>query len=207
MPLVPLRIFRLRAPSSAYAIQLLISGGVTSMFFFLTLDFQLVHHYGPLRSGLAFLPASVGVVAAAGAVVPLVGRVGVRPLVTAGAALITVALILFGRLNGSSNYTARVLVPMLLLAAGVGASFVPLTVAASIGVPEQDAGLAAGLLTTSMQLGSAVGLALLAAIAARATEASIGYDHGFRLGAGLAGVATMVAVLALPARVGIARSG
>jgi MFS family permease len=127
--------------------------------------------YGSLQTGLAFLPAMLVLGALSySASAKIVNRFGVRPMLVVGMALLVVSLLLFARAPVGGRFLVDVLPGMLLL--GFGASFAFLTVilASVSGVPERDAGLASGLVNTAQQLGGALGLAVLASVAASRTE-------------------------------------
>jgi EmrB/QacA subfamily drug resistance transporter len=189
-PIVPLRTFRRRSLTLANVQSTAVGAVVFGSYFFVSLYLQDVKHYSPLRTGLAFLP--MGLMTFAGALVAsrLVNRVGIRrqlviaPLVTAA------AVFWLSRLTVDSSYSGSLLVPLLLVGASIGVTFVPMTMAATTGVPPAEAGLASGLLNTSRQLGGALGLAVLATIATAATRRSSalgGADlaaltHGYTLG-------------------------
>lgn len=189
-PIVPLRTFRRRSLTLANLQSTVVGAVVFGSYFFVSLYLQDVKHYSPLRAGLAFLP--MGLMTFAGALVAsrLVNRLGIRrqlviaPLVTAA------AVFWLSRLTADSSYSGSLLVPLLLVGASVGVTFVPMTLAATMGVPPAEAGLASGLLNTSRQLGGALGLAILATIATAATRRSLGFGgtelaaltHGYTLG-------------------------
>jgi MFS family permease len=131
---------------------------------------QRVLGYGSLQTGLAFLPAMLVLGALSySASAKIVNRFGVRPMLVVGMALLVVSLLLFARAPVGGRFLVDVLPGMLLL--GFGASFAFLTVilASVSGVPERDAGLASGLVNTAQQLGGALGLAVLASVAASRT--------------------------------------
>jgi EmrB/QacA subfamily drug resistance transporter len=169
-PIVPLRTFRRRSLSLANIQAMTVGLVVFGNYFFLSLYLQDVKHYSPLRTGLAFLP--IGLTTFGGALVAsrLVYRLGIRrqmiiaPLVTAAAAC------WLSQLGAESGYVTSMLAPLLLAGASIGVTFVPITMAATMGVPPAEAGLASGLLNTSRQLGGALGLAVLAAIASAVTR-------------------------------------
>ena len=189
-PIVPLRTFRRRSLTLANIQSTGIGAVVFGSYFFVSLYLQDVKHYSPLRTGLAFLP--MGLMTFAGALVAsrLVNRVGIRrqlviaPLVTAAAAF------WLSRLTAHSSYSGSLLVPLLLVGASIGVTFVPMTLAATMGVPAAEAGLASGLLNTSRQLGGALGLAVLATLATAATRRALDFGgtdlaaltHGYSLG-------------------------
>jgi EmrB/QacA subfamily drug resistance transporter len=165
-PLVPFRIFKLRALRSANVTMFLFGGGMFATFFFLTLYMQQVLGYEPLKTGLAYLPLAGGMVLSAGLSSQLVTRFGVRPVFVSGLALVTIGLLWFSRVSADGSFVSDLLGPSLVFALGGGMSFVPATIAAVSGVSEQDSGLASGLINTTQQIGGALGLAILATLAA-----------------------------------------
>jgi EmrB/QacA subfamily drug resistance transporter len=178
-PLVPLQTFRRRSLTVANVLAMASGAVVFGSYFFLSLYLQDVKHYSPLRTGLAFLPMGLMTFAGALTASRLVHRLGIRrqlviaPLVTAAAVL------WLSRLTGHSSYVGSLLVPLLLAGASIGVTFVPVTMAATMGVPPAQAGLASGLLNTSRQLGGALGLAVLATIATAATHQQLDHGHTY----------------------------
>jgi EmrB/QacA subfamily drug resistance transporter len=169
-PLVPFRIFKLKALRSANASMFLFAAGMFSMFFFLTLYMQQVLGYDALKTGLSYLPLAGGMVISAGVASQLVTKLGVRPVFVTGLALTTIALLWFSRVSPDGSYLSDLLGPSLVFAIGGGMSFVPATIAAVSGVSERDSGLASGLINTTQQIGGALGLAILSTIATSHTQ-------------------------------------
>jgi EmrB/QacA subfamily drug resistance transporter len=169
-PIVPLGTFCRRSLTLANVQSTTVGAVVFGCYYFVSLYLQDVKGFSPLRTGLDFL--AMGLMTFAGALVAsrLVTRLGIRrqlvvaPLVTTGAAF------WLSRISADSTYFGSLFVPLLLVGASIGVTFVPLTMAATMGVPPKEAGLASGLLNTSRQLGGALGLAVLATIAASATK-------------------------------------
>jgi EmrB/QacA subfamily drug resistance transporter len=176
-PLVPLRIFRMRALSSANGIAVAVGAAMFTMFFFLSLYMQDVLGYSALTAGLAFLPGALCMIAGATVSARLVSRVGPRRLLVLGGLLSAGALLWFAQLPTSGNYAVHVLPPMLIVCLGMGMSMVPLTVAATSGVDRREAGLASGLLNTTRQMGGALGLAALTTIATSRTTTLLASHH------------------------------
>ena len=171
VPLVPLGIFRSRNLTVSNVAMVLAVAGIFGWFFFGALYLQRVLSYGSLQTGLAFLPATLVLGALSySAAANVVNRFGVKPMLVIGMSLLVTSLLLFARAPVGGSFLVDVLPGMLLL--GFGASFAFLTVilASVSGVPERDAGLASGLVNTAQQLGGALGLAVLASIAAARTE-------------------------------------
>jgi EmrB/QacA subfamily drug resistance transporter len=164
-PLLPLSVFRIKGLAAANATQLIALAGFLSMFFFLTLYMQNVLHYSPIQTGLAYLPLCFGVGIAAGVSSNLITRIGTRPVIVTGA-LIAGGLFYLSRIPPvHGTYLSDLLPGMLIMSLGLGAVFVGVTTAANAGVPANKAGLAAALLNASQQLGGALGLAILTALA------------------------------------------
>jgi EmrB/QacA subfamily drug resistance transporter len=179
-PLVPFRIFRLRTLTGANAVGLLVGGSLFSMFFFMTLYMQEVLGYSPIEAGLSYLPLSLMVIVAAGVAAQLVTRVGFKPVLAIGMALIAAALLWFSQVSVDGGFATDILGPSLLAAVGLGFAFVTTTIAAVSGVREQESGLASGLINTSQQIGGALGLAVLATIANSRTDDVLASASGAR---------------------------
>src|SRR5919206_3013558 len=128
-PLMPLRIFRSRPLSAANGIVFALGSAMFAMWFFVSLYLQQVLGYSPLKAGLAFLPMTLTIVVGSTIASRLVARIGVRPLLIGGLLAATVGLLLFARMAADGSYLSDVLAPSLLVAAGLGASFVPATIA------------------------------------------------------------------------------
>jgi EmrB/QacA subfamily drug resistance transporter len=171
-PLMPLSIFADRNRSASYSMMLTLGVAVFAMFFFLTQYLQNIHGYSAVRTGVAFLPMSVGIMISAVAVSRVLVRIGIRrPLIT-GPAFALAGLAWLTQLTPTSGYL-DLLLPLLLLSLGMGQCFVPLTVTAISGVADEEAGLASALLNTGQQVGGALGLAVLGTIAISATRSSL----------------------------------
>jgi EmrB/QacA subfamily drug resistance transporter len=208
-PLVPLQIFKLRALTSANFVAFFVGSVMFGSFFFVSLYLQQVLHHSPLRGGLEAAPGGLSIMAASYMSTKLVGRVGPRILIVVGLAFTTVGLFWLSQTPTTNHYLTALLPALLLTTFGLGIAMVPMTVAATAGVRPQEAGLAAGLLNTSRQIGGAIGLAALATIAsnrasselsAHATAAhalTLGYDRAHLVNAGIALAALLVA-LTLP---------
>jgi EmrB/QacA subfamily drug resistance transporter len=179
-PLVPLRFFRQRTPTAAQAIGLLLGAALFAMFFFISLYLQQVLGYSALKAGVSYLPLAVGIIVSAGGAAQLVDRVGVKPVMTAGLALLAVGLLMFTGIDPNGTYVGDVLFPSIVVAVGLGFSFVPVTIAAVAGVSATDAGLASGLINTSQQVGGALGLAVLSTVANSRTDEVLRAAQGAR---------------------------
>ena len=194
-PLMPLGIFRLRTLRGANVVGLLIGMSLFSMFFFISLYLQQVLGFSALETGLAYLPLSIFIILSAGAASQLVTRLGFKPPLTAGLVLIAIGLLWFSRVDPGGSYVGDVLFPSLIVAVGLGFSFVPVTIAAVTGTSPAEAGLASGLINTSQQIGGALGVAILASVANSVTNGSTlapgaalteGFQAAFLVGAGFA---------------------
>jgi predicted MFS family arabinose efflux permease len=205
-PLMPLRIFRSRPLSGANAVVFLLGAGMFGMWFFVSLYLQQVLGYDPLEAGLAFLPMTLTIVVGSTVASRLTARRGAKPLLVAGMTLQAAGLLLFSGVSPDGSYLSDVLAPSLLVAAGIGIAFVPVTIAAMAGVAPAETGLASGLVNTSRQMGGALGLAILATVATARTDSlgghgaaalTAGYQRAFEIGAGFAVVGALVALFVL----------
>ncbi|HEY2771777.1 MAG TPA: MFS transporter [Solirubrobacteraceae bacterium] len=212
-PLMPFSIFRLRTLRGANIVGLLIGMSLFSMFFFISLYLQNVMGYSPIKTGLAYLPLSVGIILSAGLASQLVTRFGFKPPLIAGLLLIAAGLLWFSRVPAThGDYLKDVLGPSILAAVGLGFSFVPVTIAAVTGTRPHEAGLASGLINTSQQVGGALGLAILATVANSRTQSLLhagihgsaalakGFDRAFLIGAGFAIAGAILAAVLIASR-------
>jgi EmrB/QacA subfamily drug resistance transporter len=168
-PLVRLSIFAVRTVRGANVVMFIVACGLFAMFFFNTLYLQGVLGYSPLRAGLAFLPFTAGIIIGAGISQKLIPALGAREVPIIGLALAVAGLLLFLRLTPDGTYLVDLLPGIMLTSIGMGLTFVPVTLIATSGIPDGDAGLASGLFNTSQQIGGAVGLAVLSTIATSRT--------------------------------------
>jgi len=169
-PLLPLSIFRIKGLAAANVTQLIALAGMLAMFFILTLYMQTVLHYSPVQTGLSYLPLCFGVGIAAGVASQLIPRIGTRPVIVTGALIAAAGLYYLSRIPVHGTFLTDLLPGMMIMSIGLGAVFVGVTTAANAGVPADKAGLAASLLNASQQLGGALGLAVLTAIATSRTH-------------------------------------
>jgi EmrB/QacA subfamily drug resistance transporter len=211
-PLMPLRLFRSRNVAGANVLQSLLVAGMFGMFFLGALYLQRVLHYTPLQVGLSFLPTTIVMgTLSLGFSERLIMRFGPRTTLIPGVCLVVVALLLFARTPVDGNYLTDLLPPFLLIGVGVGTSFPSIMTLAMSGATPSDAGLASGLVNTSMQVGGAIGLAVLATLSAERTHSLLdsgasnasaltsGYHLAYLIGAGLAAIAVAIAVFVLRA--------
>jgi EmrB/QacA subfamily drug resistance transporter len=212
-PLVPFPgIFRVRSISGVNVTALLVAMSLFSMFFFISLYMQRVLGYDPLETGFAYLPLAGGIIVSAGLASSLVTRFGIKPVLIAGLLLTAAGLVWFAQISVGGNYLDDILFPSLLAAFGLGFAFVAMTVGAVAGVEAHEAGLASGLINTSQQIGGALGLAILSAIANSRRESLLdagnalptALTEGFRtallVGAGFALVGALLAYVLVDRR-------
>ncbi|HET7515856.1 MAG TPA: DHA2 family efflux MFS transporter permease subunit [Gaiella sp.] len=170
-PLVPLRLFRLRNLATANVVGILWSAAMFAWFFLSALYLQLVLGYSPMQVGLAFLPGNLIMGALSlGLSAKLVMRYGIRLPLVAGLGTAAVGLLLFARAPVDGSFVVDVLPGMVLLGIGAGIAFNPVLLAAMSDVQPEEAGLASGVVNTSFMMGGALGLAVLASIAASRTD-------------------------------------
>jgi EmrB/QacA subfamily drug resistance transporter len=207
-PLVPMTILRVKGVAAADATQMVALAGFLPMFFFLTLYMQTVLHYSPIQTGIAYLPLTGGFIIAASISSQLFERIGTKPVVALGAVTAAGGLYWLSRITVDGSYVADILPGLLIVSIGMGGVFTGLTTAANAGVDQDKAGLAAGLLNTGQQLGAALGLAILSAVATARTTSVLhagnglaqastdGYQRALLVGSLIVLAATVVALLA-----------
>jgi len=212
-PLVPFAILRVKGLVAADLTQLIAFSGFFSMFFYATLYMQEILHYSPLKAGAAYLPITAGFAVAGGMASQLVTRIGTRPVVVAGCLIAAAGIYYVSRVPLHGSYVSDLLPGFLVMSIGAGSVFVSVAAAANAGVPPDKAGLAAGLLNSSQQIGSALGLAILSAVAITRTNdllaaqvphfvaADAGYHQALLVGAIL-----MAAAAGLAVRIGNTRN-
>jgi EmrB/QacA subfamily drug resistance transporter len=173
-PLVPLSIFRLRNVTVANIVGILWAAAMFAWFFISALYLQQVLHYGPLDVGLAFLPSNLIMAAfSLGLSAKLVTRFGIRASLASGLSLAAIGLLLFARAPVEGNFWIDVFPGMIFLGLGAGMAFNPVLLAAMSDVAPSESGLASGVVNTSFMMGGALGLAILASLAASRTESLI----------------------------------
>jgi len=190
---------------------LVFSAALFPMWYFLSLYLQQVLQFPPIGAGLAFLPMALTIVGCAGYAPTFVHRFGPGPVLGSGLALMACGMALFARIAVNGGYLSDVVVPSLLVATGIGFSVVPSTIAATATAEPRNAGLASGLVNTSRQIGGALGLAILTALAAGYTHHLVnaefrapvvaltdGFRLAFLIGAGLAACGAAIAFRFLP---------
>lgn len=207
--LVPLRLFTVRTVSAGNAVMLLVGAAMLGLFYFLSLYEQIVLGYGAVTAGLSQLPLALALIAAAGTAAPLMARFSTRTVLAGALTVFAAGLGWLSLADQSGTFLVDILGPSLLIGTGLGAAFVPVTSLAVTGVPASDNGVAGGLVNTSQQVGGAIGLAALAALAHDRTTSSVaaghhalpaltdGYSAAFLGTAGIALVAAMVTLVAV----------
>jgi EmrB/QacA subfamily drug resistance transporter len=218
-PLMPLRLFRSRNVAGANLMQALLVAGMFGMFFLGALYLQRILGYDALQVGLAFLPATIVMgTLSLGFSERLIMRFGPRRTLIPGVVAIAAGLLLFARTPVDGSYVIDLMPPMVLIGFGVGSAFPSLMTLAMSGATQSDSGLASGLVNTSMQVGGAIGLAVLATLATERTDSLIsggtshdaalnsGYHLAYLIGAVLVALALVIALTVLrsptPAEVG-----
>jgi EmrB/QacA subfamily drug resistance transporter len=209
-PLIPLRIFRSRNVSGANIVQALMVAGLFGIFFLGSLYMERVLGYGPLEIGLAFLPVALLIgVLSLGFSARLNTRYGARATLIPGLVLLVAGLALFTGVPVDGRYVPDILPSMILLGIGAGLTFPSLMTLAMSGATQSDSGLASGLVNTSLQVGGALGLAVLATLSTTRSDNLIasgeptasaltdGYQLAFIIAAGLVVAAVAVALTVL----------
>ena len=205
-PLVPLTVLRVKGLAAADMTQLIAFAGFFSLLFYATLYMQEILHYSPLKAGAAYLPITAGFAVAGGIASQLITRIGTRPVVVAGCLVAAAGIYYVSRVPLHAAYVSDLLPGFLVMSLGAGAVFVSIAAAANAGVPGDKAGLAAGLLNASQQVGSALGLAILSALAIARTNdlitahaplivaADAGYHRALLAGSALMAAAAVIAL-------------
>lgn len=211
-PLVPLGLFRDRSRAGAYASMLLLAIGPMGTFYVITLYLQQVQQYDPLQTGAGWLPFAAGLVLGAGAAPKLLIRTAPRFTAAAGALLSALAAFWFSFIQVDTSYWLHLGPAMFVLALGFGLGIIALTQAAVYHTEPHEAGIASALLNSAQQIGVALGLAVLAGIAATVTNRSghanltgeaqlvTGYGSALTVAAGLLITAGILAAATLPSK-------
>jgi predicted MFS family arabinose efflux permease len=215
-PLLPLRIFRLRTLTGSNVSALIATGAVFSQFFLLTLYMQQVLHYSALKTGVAYISLTVTTIALSAVAQGLVTKLGVRTVLPVGLGLSTVALVLFAQLPVVGHYFWDLFPGFVISGLGLAFVFIPVSIGALTGVRPADAGIASGLISTSQQIGGAIGVAAATTIATTFTNHYLNshagstafsgpaLTHGFSIAfyalAGTAAVGAVVAALLIEPR-------
>jgi EmrB/QacA subfamily drug resistance transporter len=187
-PLVPLSIFvRLQTLTAANIVGFILGTALFAMFLMLTLYMQQVLGFSPLETGVGYLAVAGTAIIWANVAAAAVTRVGVKPALVFGMSMMTLGLLYFTQVSADGTYWSDLFPGFLIVGIGMPFSFVPVTIAAVAGTKPQEAGLAAGLINTSQQIGGAVGIAILSTIAvsttsdavATGTETTVALTDGF----------------------------
>ncbi|MBL1101555.1 MFS transporter [Streptomyces coffeae] len=209
-PLMPLRLFRIRAVSAANAVMLVCGGAMFAMWYFMSLYLQNVLHYSPVKAGLAFLPHSLSIVLGSKLAPRLMARFDGKALALAGGSLAAVGYAWQSRMDADGTFLSAVLGPGVAMSLGAGLLMTPLAAAATSGAAQSEAGLVSGLVNTSRQIGGALGLTVLATIAAERissargdgdtaeTALATGYAQVFTVATGIIVAAVVLMALTLP---------
>jgi EmrB/QacA subfamily drug resistance transporter len=202
-PMVQPRLVRNRSRVAALAVMALVIGANLSMFFLVVQYVQRVLGFGPLAAGVAFLPFSLGIFAMSRVSPRLLARFGARTMLMVGTAALTLGYAWLSTIGTSDTYAAAVFGPMVIAGLATGLVFMPLTATVLTGVEPEHAGSASGLLQTTQQLGSAVGVAAIVSVyAAGATPGEFvpGVQAAFLTSAGFALLAFTISGVVLPRR-------
>ena len=206
-PLMRFGLLRTKTVLGANVSGFILGTALFSMFLILTLYMQQVLGYSAMKTGVAYLAVAGTSIIWANVAAAMVNRVGVRPLIAGGMALLAVGMILFAQIPVDGSYAADLLPGFLIVALGMALCFVPISIAALAGVSQAEAGIASGLINTSQQIGGAVGIALLSSIAISRTENELvsgtappeaftsGFQLAFWVGAGIALVGVVAALV------------
>ena len=206
-PLVPLRIFRRRTLTAANTIGFLLGTMVFGMFFLLSLYMQQVLGFTAIKTGVCYLAVALTAVVASGIAQGLVTRIGVKPALIFGLAMVGGGLVYFTQISANGSYFGDLFAGFVILGIGLGFTFVPISIAALAGVTGKDAGLASGVINTSQQIGGALGLAILTTVSENHITSALnsgtpapqamtsGYALAFWVAAALAAVAIVATIL------------
>jgi EmrB/QacA subfamily drug resistance transporter len=169
-PLMPFSIFRLRTLVGSNVAGFILGTALFSMFLMLTLYMQQVLGYSAMKTGVAYLAVAGTAIVWSAVAAQVVTRVGVKPVLVTGMTALTAGLVYFTQVSVGGSYLGDLLPGFLLVGVGLGFSFVPISIAALAGTKPSEAGLASGLINTSQQIGGALGIAVLSAVATSWTK-------------------------------------
>jgi EmrB/QacA subfamily drug resistance transporter len=172
-PLLPPRLLMDRVRAGSYVTQILVALGIFGMFLFMTFYFQIIHGFSAVKSGLLFLPFSLGVIVSAGTTSQLLPKVGPRPLATGGCVMAAIGLFYLSFIGPHSSYLAHVMPAMIITSLGLGLAFVSLASTALFNVEPRDTGAASAVLSTAQQLGGSFGTAIQNTIAVSSATAFV----------------------------------
>jgi len=206
-PLMPLSIFRLRTLTAANISGFILGTALFAMFLMLTLYMQFVLGYSPLETGVAYLAVAGTSIFWANVAAQAVNRVGVKPALVFGMAMMTIGLVYFTRVSVGGSYWADLFPGFLIIGIGIPFAFIPITIAAVAGTKPEEAGLASGLINTTQQIGGALGIAVLSTVANSTTKADVadgvarasalthGFQNAFWVGATVSAAGVVVALV------------
>ena len=188
-PLMRLGILRTKTVSGANVAGFILGTATFSLFLMLTLYMQQVLGYSPLKTGVAYLAVAGTAIFTSAIAAQLVNRIGVKPALVIGMVSLTAGLLYFTQVSVDGSYLRDLLPGFLLIAVGLGFSFVPISIAALAGIESHEAGLASGLINTTQQIGGALGIAALSTIATTRTHDAVasGSSHASALVTGFHG--------------------
>lgn len=173
-PLVPFSIFKLRTLTGSNVAALLMGTMLFSMFLLLTLYMQQVLGFSAMETGVAYLACAGTAIIWANVAAQLVNRVGIKPVMVTGMAIMTAGIAYFTQISPGGSYAVDLLPGLLLIGVGMPFAYVAISIGGLTGVRQQDAGLASGLINTTQQIGGALGIAVLSAIATSVTADAVG---------------------------------
>jgi EmrB/QacA subfamily drug resistance transporter len=206
-PLMPLGIFRIKLVAAANVIGLLLAGGMFGTFLLLTLYMQQVLQLSVLQTGVAFLATAGTAVLMAGPAQALTTRLGAKPVLVTGFALLVAGSLWYTQIDSDGSYPVDLLPGFVSVGIGIPFAFIPVTIVALAGVRDEDAGLASGLINTSQQVGGAIGTAVLSTVAFTHAETLLaqrtpppeafteGFAWGFWVAAGIWGAGLLAALV------------
>jgi EmrB/QacA subfamily drug resistance transporter len=198
-PITPLRLFADRRRAGSYLTRLLVVAGMFGMFFFLTQFVQEILGFSPLRAGISFLPMTAALFGVSRLSPRLVSRFQPGTLMLAGMLPVVAGMAWLSRIAAGTGYLAGVLGPMILIGAGMGVVFVPLTMASLAGVRPEDSGAASSMVNVMQQVGGSLGLAVLVTAASGAGRAHAAAVHGMSRAFTLAAILDVLALLVVAA--------
>lgn len=206
-PLLPAALIRRPNVALGNAFMFLAAAGLIAMFFFVTLYMQLVLGYSPFKAGAAWIPFSLTLAVFSGITAKSVERFSAIPFLVIGVLVAAVGMVGLAQLGATSGYATEILPSLLMIAAGFGLAFLPILGIATGGVLQQHSGIASGLLTSSQQIGGAIGIAVLVTVASNATSSAVaagteqamamvdGFQAAFYAEAGILVAAAMIGLL------------
>ena len=205
-PLMRFGLLRIRTVSGANVAGFIMGTAMFAMFLMLTLYMQQVLGYSAMKTGVAYLAVAGTAIVWSAVAAQLVTRIGVKPVLVFGMTALTAGLVYFTQVSVGGSYLGDLLPGFLLIAVGIGFSFVPISIAALAGVQNSEAGLASGLINTSQQIGGALGIAALSTIATSQTSDAVaagtalpvalvdGFTAAFLAGVAIAGLGIIAAL-------------